>query len=101
MFLGNTIEEITNEKAAIIKEGIKVFCGMLPKTSLKMIGKKCNALKSELFRLDEYSNLKNNNLELYTEELEIDDWTTSLYGQFQQYNAALAALAVSKTLSFE
>ncbi len=97
--LGNTIEEITNEKAAIIKEGIKVFCGMLPITSLKMIGKKCNALKSELFRLDEYSNLKNNNLELYTEELEIDDWTTSLYGQFQQYNGALAALAVSKTLA--
>ncbi len=97
--LGNTIEKITNEKAAIIKERIKVFCGMLPQTSLKMIGKKCNALKSELFRLDEYSNQKNDNLELYTEEIEIDDWSTSLHGQFQQYNAALAALAVSKTLS--
>ncbi len=96
--LGNTIEEITNEKAAIIKEGIKVFCGMLPQTSLKMIGKKCNVLKSELFRLDEYSNQKSENLELYTEEIEIDNWTTSLYGRFQHYNAALAALAVSKTL---
>ena len=96
--LGTTLEEITNEKAAIIKEGIKVFCGMLPQSSLKIIGKKCNAVKSELFRLDEYSNQKNDILELYTEEIEIDDWTTSLYGQFQQYNAALAALAVSKTL---
>ncbi len=96
--LGNTIEEITNEKAAIIKERIKVFCGMLPQTSLKMIGKKCNSLKCELFRLDEYSNQKNDNLELYTEEIEIDDWSTSLYGHFQQYNAALAALVVSKTL---
>ncbi len=96
--LGNTIEEITNEKAAIIKEGIKVFCGMLPLSSLKMIGKKCNSLNCELFRLDEYSNQKNNSLELYTEELEIDDWTTSVYGHFQKFNAALAVLAVSKTL---
>ena len=96
--LGNTIEEITNEKAEIIKEGVKVFCGFLPLSSLKIIGKKCNALKCELFRLDEYSNQKSNLLELYTEELEIDDWATSLYGKFQQYNAALAALAVSKTV---
>ncbi len=96
--LGKTIEEITNEKSAIIKEKIKVFCGMLPLTSLKMIGKKCNAVNSELFRIDEYSNHTGINFELYTEELEIDNWDIPLSGDFQKYNAALAALTVSKTL---
>ena len=37
-------------------------------------------------------------LELYTEELELDEWKMPLRGSYQKYNAALAALAVSKVL---
>lgn len=96
--LGHSIQDITKEKTAIIKNKIKVFIGKLPSEADEIAAKKCLDTESELFRLDEYIIEKENSLILYTEEIELDEWTMPLKGNYQKYNAALAGLAVIKTL---
>ncbi len=96
--LGNTIKEIAGEKAAIIKNPAKVFTGRMPSDAEDVIEGKCFAENCSWFRIDDYINMKGNLPELYTEELEIDDWSMPLKGEYQKFNAALGALAVDKTL---
>lgn len=96
--LGDTIEKIAFEKAGIIKKNSKVFTGILPQNAAEIIAQKCKETGSELYELNEYTLGKDRKLELYTEEMEIDDWKIPLRGYYQIYNAALAALAVTKTL---
>ncbi len=99
--LGSSIGEITNEKAAIIKNSIKVFTGKLPFDAIEVVAKKCVKTNSELFKLDDYIIEKENSLTLYTEEIELDEWSLPLKGNYQKLNAALACLAVIKTLNVE
>jgi dihydrofolate synthase/folylpolyglutamate synthase len=99
--LGDKIENIAYEKSEIIKSGSKTFIGLLDEKSDAIIEKKCLEVKSPLFRLLEYINEKNDNVQLYTEEIEFDDWQVPLKGKFQKYNAALAALAVTKTFDVD
>ncbi len=96
--LGTTIKEIAGEKAAIIKNHNKVFTGNLPVEAQTVVEEKCKETKSELYKISDYVNEKPGVLELYTEELELDEWKMPLRGSYQKYNAALAALAVSKVL---
>jgi dihydrofolate synthase/folylpolyglutamate synthase len=96
--LGNEITSIAKEKAAIIKRGAKVFTGLLDSGADDVVKIKCNQEGCELFRLDEYINEKDDRLELYTEEMELDEWNVPLKGKYQVYNSALAALVVSNTL---
>jgi dihydrofolate synthase/folylpolyglutamate synthase len=96
--LGTTIKEIAFEKSGIIKKHIKVFTGKLPEEASKVIKEICDNTNSELFAIEEYTNEKASSLELYTEELELDDWAMPLKGYYQKYNAAIAALTVSKVL---
>jgi dihydrofolate synthase/folylpolyglutamate synthase len=96
--LGDTITKIAAEKAGIIKNKTKVFIGILPPEAESVIEQKCIETKSELFKLDDNINRKHGSIELYTEEIELDDWTMPLKGDYQKYNAALAGLAVSKIL---
>jgi dihydrofolate synthase/folylpolyglutamate synthase len=96
--LGTSLEEITTEKAGIIKKGVPVFIGKLPFNAVAVIEKKCSESASELFKIAEYVNEKTHSFELYTDELELDDWTTPLRGDYQKYNAALAGLVISKIL---
>ena len=97
--LGDSIEKIANEKAGIIKDGIKVFIGMLPDKAVEIIEETCSRKNCELFKLQDYIIEKKHSVELYTEELELDEWIMPLKGKYQKYNAALAALTVSKTLN--
>lgn len=99
--LGSTIEKIVHEKAGIIKDGINVFIGKLSENAESIIEEKCSQKKCELYKLKDYIIEKNNSLELYTEELELDEWVMPLKGKYQKYNAALAALAISKTLDYD
>ncbi len=99
--LGNTIKEIASEKAAIIKKHSYVYTGRLPADANEVIEKKCLETDSLLFKIEDYVIEKGNSLELYTEELEIDDFRMPLLGRYQKYNAALAALSVSKTLEID
>lgn len=96
--LGDTVEKIAEEKAGIIKEGINVFIGKLPEKAETVIEEKCSQMKCDLFKLSEYIIEKKHSMELYTEELELDEWIMPLRGKYQKYNAALAALVVSKSL---
>jgi dihydrofolate synthase/folylpolyglutamate synthase len=96
--LGNTIEEITKEKAEIIKPGTKVFLGNLPVESAIIIEKKCEDVGTELFYVDDFIIKREKFIELYTEELSMDRLDSPLKGYYQKYNAALAALTVNKTI---
>jgi dihydrofolate synthase / folylpolyglutamate synthase len=99
--LGNKIEGIAYEKGEIIKKGSKSFIGLLPEEAIKVIEKKCSSVKSPLFCLEEYLIEKNDQIELYTEELEFDDWKVPLLGKHQKYNAALASLCAAKTFNID
>lgn len=99
--LGDKIESIAYEKGEIIKPGSKTFIGLLSEEAIKVIEKKCLAIKSPLFCLEEYINEKNDHIELYTEELEFDEWIVPLIGKHQKYNAALASLCVTKTFDID
>src|ERR1035437_8288518 len=72
--LGYTIEEIAGEKAGIIKRGVPVFVGKLPFKAIETIEKKCLEFNSDLFKIIDYIIEKPGIFELYTDELEIDDW---------------------------
>lgn len=100
-YLGNTIEEITAEKAAIIKPKAKVFLGLLPAKADEIIQQKCEEVDCELFELEDYIIERDTYLELYTEELDIDRLDSPLHGYYQKYNAALATLVVNKTIGLE
>src|SRR5690606_31224120 len=62
---------------------------------------KTESVKSELYCLEEYIVAKNDNLQLYTEEIEFDEWEVPLIGKHQKYNAALAALCIAKTFNID
>ncbi|MFZ2324063.1 MAG: folylpolyglutamate synthase/dihydrofolate synthase family protein [Ignavibacteriaceae bacterium] len=99
--LGNKLEEIAFEKGEIIKGGTKTFTGFIPEPAIKVIEKKCLNVKSQLYCLEEYVSEKNDKVDLYTEEIEFDDWNVPLKGKYQKYNAALAALTVVKTFDID
>ena len=54
-----------------------------------------------MFKISDYVNKKPAILELYTEEIELDEWKMPLRGRYQKYNAALATLAILKVLDIE
>lgn len=95
--LGDKISGIASEKAAIIKKGAKVFTAILTDEADKVIEQKCDELHCDLYRLDEYVNEKDNLIELYTEEIELDEWNVPLKGRYQIFNAALAVLVSAKS----
>ena len=99
--LGDKLEQIAFEKSEIIKKGSKTFIGLLPEEAIRVIEKKCKAVKSPLFCLEEYINEKNDNVQLYTEELDFDEWEVPLIGKHQKYNAALASLCAAKTFDID
>ncbi len=99
--LGDKLEQIAFEKSEIIKNGSKTFVGLLPEEAIQVIENKCLYVKSPLFCLEEYIIEKNEHIELYTEELEFDDWAVPLIGKHQKYNAALASLCVVKSFDID
>jgi dihydrofolate synthase/folylpolyglutamate synthase len=99
--LGDKLEQIAYEKSEIIKSGSKTFIGLIPEVAIKVIEKKCKSVKSPLFCLEEYINEKNDELQLYTEELDFDGWEVPLIGKHQKYNAALASLCAAKTFDID
>jgi dihydrofolate synthase/folylpolyglutamate synthase len=96
--LGDTIELITKEKAAIIKKNCKVFLGYIPESSEKLIEEICDKIDVEIFKLEDNIIVRENFVELYNEELNIDKLNSPLRGYYQRYNAVLAALTVYKCL---
>jgi dihydrofolate synthase/folylpolyglutamate synthase len=95
--LGNTIAQIASEKAAIIKNGTKAFAGILKKDAIDIVEQTCKETKSQLFQLKDFiSNGEDSFNVLIDENLPIE-MSPPLRGKYQKYNAALAALTISKT----
>jgi len=94
--LGDSIEKIAAEKAGILKPGVPVFTSQLLPEAIKIIEDKCREFDCKYYKLSDYIIKRKDSIELYTEEIEIDDFTMPLRGNYQKYNAALAALAISK-----
>ena len=96
--LGNTIEQITEEKAAIIKNGSKVFIGILKNEAVKIVEQRCKETSSTLFKLNDFVLENNNEVELIIDNLILKP-DPPLRGKFQRFNSALASLTVAKTFS--
>ena len=94
--LGDTIGKITNEKAGIIKPGIPVFTGQIPHEAIDIIESICQKGNCKFYKLSDYIIKRKDSIELYTEEIELDDFTMPMRGGYQKYNAALAGLVTAK-----
>ncbi len=95
--LGDTISQIATEKAAIIKNGTKVFIGKLDYVAEKIIQDKCSESGSTFFRLLDFIVQNENEFKIQINEqkpLRIDP---PLKGFYQKYNSALAVLVLAKT----
>jgi len=99
--LGTTIPEIAFEKSEIIKPGAKVFIGRIPVDAEKKVEDKCKSTNCQLYKIEDYIQEKGDLVELYTEEIELIDWSIPLRGSYQKYNAALAGLVITKTLGLD
>jgi dihydrofolate synthase/folylpolyglutamate synthase len=97
--LGETLPEIAREKAGIIKEGSRVFCGVMPTEARAEIEKTARAKKSEFFALEDFAQIERDYVRLHLlENKNFTIYKTGFVGAHQLRNAALAALAVQKTL---
>ncbi len=97
--LGNTIEQIAAEKAAIIKKDSKVFTGFLKKEAVDVVDEKCEETKSNIYRLKDFVSEVDEQVSLVLGEGKQIEINPTLKGKYQKYNAALAALTISKTFS--
>jgi dihydrofolate synthase/folylpolyglutamate synthase len=92
-FLGDTIAEIAAHKAGIIKKGCPVLFGGNNKEALEVIAEK--AINSKIFTVD-YSNLSNISCTLSGSTFNFGEqnFSLSMLGIYQPYNAAIAISAV-------
>lgn len=92
--LGNTLTEIATEKAGIIKPGTKVVSAIQEPEVKKVLSHTC---KSKKVQIDYIKKPKLISQNLTGQTFELDRaYKTSLLGNYQIENAALAILAISK-----
>jgi dihydrofolate synthase / folylpolyglutamate synthase len=99
--LGDTIEQIAYEKAAIIKNSSNVFTGLLKKEAEVVVEQKCKETNSILFPLKDFIIESNDQIRLLHNKENQLEMNAPLKGKYQKYNAALAVLTVSKTFLFK
>lgn len=92
-FLGDTIAEIASHKAGIIKKGCPVLFGGNNKEALEVISEK--AINSKIITVD-YSRLSNISCTLSGSTFNFGEqnFSLSMLGKYQPYNAAIAISAV-------
>jgi dihydrofolate synthase/folylpolyglutamate synthase len=95
--LGNTLKQIAFEKAAIIKPNSQVFTGYLKPEAEKIIEEKCKQTGNDLFNLKNFIK-DESTLTIEKNEICFDNFDIPLKGKYQKNNAALASLAVTKSL---
>ncbi len=95
--LGERLEQIAAEKAAIIKPGVKVFTGKLPLEAEKVVQEKCDKEDCKLFKITDFVDEKENKLSLMNKIINLDEIKIPVKGSYQKYNASLAALVVSNS----
>jgi dihydrofolate synthase/folylpolyglutamate synthase len=95
--LGDKLEQIAFEKAAIIKPNSKVFTGYLKPEAEKVVEEKCCQTGNDLFKLKNFM-IDDSTLKVKNNEICFDKIQMTLKGKYQKHNAALASLAVLKSL---
>jgi dihydrofolate synthase/folylpolyglutamate synthase len=95
--LGEKLEQIAAEKAAIIKSGAKVFTGRLPVQVKRIVKEKCDKEVCELFKIADFVDKKEIKLYLMNKLINLDEIKIPVKGSYQKYNAALAALVISNS----
>ncbi|MBK9099789.1 MAG: hypothetical protein IPM14_17120 [bacterium] len=96
--LGNTIEQIASEKAAIIKNDTKVFTGLLKPEAERIVREKCIEKQSQYLPLKKYL-VEGSSESIRILDNKIFEINPPLKGSYQKTNAALAALTVAETFS--
>ena len=95
--LGNTIKQITREKAGIIKPNSHHLIGMLPKQATDILKERCKKEKTKFHRLiASHIHVRKNNLsfDFVDKNFVLKNITPSLVGTHQIHNSALALKAV-------
>ncbi len=95
--LGERLEQIAAEKAAIIKPGVKVFTGKLPLEAERVVQEKCDKEDCKLFKITDFVDEKENKLSLMNNVINFDEIKIPVKGSYQKYNASLAALVISNS----
>ncbi len=93
--LGDTIEEISQDKAGIIKDSQKVVCGFSQETTQEIVKQRCQEKNSSLWQLGKDFTF-NFNCGLLTVSLPdkvYDNLSLKMLGEFQVSNAACAVAA--------
>lgn len=92
--LGDTVEEIAQDKAGIIKEGVKVVSGASQPSVISIIQKRCEEKQAPLMLLGKEVLIKEENssslFSIVTPKKEYRNLSLSFYGAHQKKNAALA-----------
>ncbi len=94
------LKKLLNEKAAVIKSGSEVFTGMLIKEASDIIASKCEEMNCELFQLKNFISNDLSKVRIFSDNRSIQ-LKSPLNGNYQNFNAALASLAISKTFHLE
>jgi len=97
--LGNSIIQIASEKAAIIKNAVNVFIGLLNNEAENLVKQKCIETNSQIYPLINFITIKENEVDIIIEDDISLNIIPPLRGEYQKYNAALAAFTLSKTIS--
>ena len=93
--LGETIEEITGEKAGIIKKGVPVFTSNFEKKVLEIIRSRADSLQSPFYNISEkYSSFVNENGSFLI--YKSNEYKLGLEGRIQGENALLAIKVINK-----
>ena len=99
--LGNTLEEIAYEKGGIIKSNIPVFIGELGLEAIRKINLIANERNSEFVKLSEYLFRKEKSITLQLNNGQIEISDSSLKGEHQIKNAALAIKTINYILGLD
>ena len=87
--LGDTLEEICEEKCGIIKNDSKVLIGHLDENCRRIVKQHVDQKHCELYELNEYADLGERRFRFHDHEYEL-----SSYASYQLHNASLALYAL-------
>lgn len=96
--LGKTVEEVTKEKAGIIKNNVPVFIGQLEEKAVRVIETKTQENKSTLYKFADFAEVKNDYVKIREGSFEYSIYKTPLTGKHQLRNSALAVYSLNKIL---
>lgn len=96
--LGTDIKKIAYEKGGIIKKGVPLFLGRLPKEAIETLTAMAGERESRLYKLDDYIEEGTDSVAVRLDGSHYNIYETSLRGYHQKLNLGLAVLTLNKML---